>query len=54
MWGAGDTYKGTRGEPLSRVGLGRKFMFRLDDHAAAAQLFERLERIDTAPRFALA
>ena len=51
---ARDTYKGTPREPLSRAELRRKFMLLTAGDAAAAQLFERLERIDTAPRFALA
>ena len=50
---ARDTYKGTPREPLSRAELRRKFMLLTASDAAAAQLFERLERIDTAPRFAL-
>ena len=51
---ARDTYKGTPREPLSRAELRRKFMLLTAGDAAAAQLFGRLERIETAPRFALA
>ena len=49
-----DTYKGTPREPLSRAELRRKFMLLTAGDAAAAQLFERLERMDRAPYFALA
>ena len=51
-----DTYKGMPANPLSRDELRRKFMLlsAAGDESAAAQLYQRLERMETLPRFALA
>ena len=52
----GETFKGMPSDPLSRAELRRKFMLLTGSmgEAAAARLFERLERIETAPNFSLA
>ena len=50
-----ETFKGTPDQPLTREELRRKFMLLTADmgEAAAARLCDRLERIDTEPRFSL-
>lgn len=51
-----ESSKGVPDNPLSRAELQRKFMLLTSgmNDAAATQLFERLERIDTEPKFPLA
>lgn len=49
-----DSLKGMPANPLNRMDLRRKLMFTADtNEAAIARLFDRLERLDTAPRFSI-
>jgi 2-methylcitrate dehydratase PrpD len=50
-----ETFKGRPESPLSRAELRRKFLLSLaGDEDAAGQLFERLEHLETQPRFTVA
>lgn len=52
----GESFKSMPDQPLSRAELRRKFMLLTADmgEAAAARLWDRLERIETDPKFSFA